>query len=82
MITVQEAARRVGRNSETVRRWIREGRLRARKIGRQHVIEEDDLATILGDVNPETSELPQTVMATTGTTATDALLAERRTDRR
>jgi prevent-host-death family protein len=32
--------------------------------------------------NPDTSELPQTVMATTGTTATDALLAERRTDRR
>jgi excisionase family DNA binding protein len=43
MITVPEAARRVRRNPETVRRWIREGKLRARKIGTQHVIEERDL---------------------------------------
>jgi excisionase family DNA binding protein len=49
MITVPEAARRVGRNPETVRRWIREGRLKARKIGTQHVIEEDELAAMLGD---------------------------------
>jgi excisionase family DNA binding protein len=43
MLTVPEAARRVGRNPETVRRWIREGKLPARKIGTQHVIEERDL---------------------------------------
>lgn len=44
MLTVPEAARRVGRNPETVRRWIREGKLAARKVGTQHVIEERDLA--------------------------------------
>jgi excisionase family DNA binding protein len=44
MISVPEAARRVGRNPESVRRWIREGKLPARKIGTQHFIEEDDLA--------------------------------------
>ena len=44
MIGVPEAARRVGRNPETVRRWIREGKLPARKIGTQHFIEEEDLA--------------------------------------
>lgn len=44
MLTVPQAAERVGRNPETIRRWIREGRLRARKIGTQHVIEERDLA--------------------------------------
>ena len=49
MLTVPEAARRAGRDTETVRRWIRSGRLRARKIGTQHVIEEDDLALLLGD---------------------------------
>ena len=43
-LTVPEAARRTGRNPETIRRWIREGKLRAHKVGTQHVIEEDDLA--------------------------------------
>ncbi len=45
MLTVPEAARRTGRNPETIRRWIRSGRLAARKIGTQHVIEEADLQT-------------------------------------
>lgn len=44
MLTVPEAAKRTGRNPETIRRWIRAGRLRARKVGTQHVIEEADLA--------------------------------------
>jgi len=47
MITVPEAAGRAGRTPETVRRWIRSGRLRARKIGTQHVIEEQDLERLL-----------------------------------
>jgi excisionase family DNA binding protein len=46
MLTVPEAARRVNRDPETVRRWIRSGKLRARKIGTQHVIEEDDLLDV------------------------------------
>jgi excisionase family DNA binding protein len=47
MLTVPEAARRANRNPETIRRWIRAGRLPARKIGTQHVIEEHDLDAIL-----------------------------------
>lgn len=43
MLTVPEAARRVGRDPETIRRWIRSGKLPARKVGTQHVIEELDL---------------------------------------
>ena len=51
MLTVPEAARRVGRNPETVRRWIREGRLKASKVGTQHVIDEGDLdAMLVGEV--------------------------------
>jgi len=42
-LTVPEAARRLGRNPETIRRWIRAGKLRSRKVGTQHVIDEDDL---------------------------------------
>lgn len=53
MLTVPEAARRIGRNPETVRRWIREGKLRATKVGTQHVIEEGDLAGLqLGPAIP------------------------------
>jgi len=49
MLTVPEAARRLGRNPETVRRWIREGKLRSTKIGTQHVLDEADLAEMLRD---------------------------------
>ena len=47
MITVPEAAKRAGKDAETIRRWIRTGRLRAQKIGTQHVIEEEDLETLM-----------------------------------
>lgn len=46
MLTVPEVARRVGVHPETVRRWIWSGRLRARKVGTQHVIAEEDLDMI------------------------------------
>jgi excisionase family DNA binding protein len=49
MITVPEAAKRAGKDPETIRRWIRTGRLKACKIGTQHVIEESDLDPLLGD---------------------------------
>ena len=49
MITVPEAARRAGKDPETIRRWIRTGRLTAQKIGTQHVIEEKDLDALLED---------------------------------
>lgn len=49
MLTVPQAAKRSGRNPETIRRWIRSGRLRATKIGTQHVIEEQDLDLVSQD---------------------------------
>jgi len=49
MLTVPEAARRAERDPETIRRWIRSGKLAARKIGTQHVIEEEDLAVVLAE---------------------------------
>lgn len=48
MLTVPEAARRVGRDPETVRRWIRSGRLRSQKVGTQHLIDEADLELAAG----------------------------------
>jgi excisionase family DNA binding protein len=53
MLTVPEIATRVGRDPETIRRWIRTGKLRARKVGTQHVVEERDLEVLLdGDTLP------------------------------
>lgn len=42
-VALPEAARRLGRNPETLRRWIRSGRLPARRLGTQYFIEEADL---------------------------------------
>jgi excisionase family DNA binding protein len=52
-LTVPEAARRVGRNPETVRRWIREGKLTSTKVGTQHMINEADLDEATPGVRPE-----------------------------
>jgi excisionase family DNA binding protein len=49
MLTVPEAARRLGKHAETVRRWIREGKLRSSKVGTQHLIDEEDLELLLED---------------------------------
>ena len=49
MITVPEGARRLRRNPETVRRWIREGKLRSSKVGTQHLVDEADLDQLLPD---------------------------------
>lgn len=63
MLTVPEAARKTGRDPETIRRWIRSGRLHARKVGTQHVIEEADLELAIDDAEedplpPEWRTLP------------------------
>ncbi|MFN8233480.1 MAG: helix-turn-helix domain-containing protein [Actinomycetota bacterium] len=47
MLTVPEAAKRVGRDPETVRRWIRAGKLPSKKIGQQHFVEESDIAALV-----------------------------------
>lgn len=57
MLTVPEAAKRVGRDPETVRRWIRAGKLRSRKVGTQHVIEEQDLELLAGE--PQSLPVPE-----------------------
>lgn len=54
MLTVPEAAKRTGRNPETIRRWIRAGRLRTHGVGREHLIDEEELRDLVGE--PE--ELP------------------------
>ena len=57
MMTVPEAAKKVGRDPETVRRWIRTGKLRSQKVGTQHLIAENDLAPF--EAEPEADRLPK-----------------------
>lgn len=47
MLTVSEVAKRVGRDPETVRRWIRAGKLRSRRLGLHYLIEESDLEELV-----------------------------------
>jgi excisionase family DNA binding protein len=78
MLTVPEAARRTKRDPETVRRWIRSGRLRATKIGTQHLIDEADLAGVTGDA---TLPLPTSWRRTTTGEAMPDVVAAIRSSR-
>ena len=53
MLTVPEAAIRTGRDPETIRRWIRAGKLASQKVGTQHLIDE----AALDELVPETASL-------------------------
>lgn len=58
MLSVTEAAERVGRTPETVRRWIRTGRLPAVTEHGRHVIAAADLERVRDDLYP-TLEVPE-----------------------
>jgi len=53
-ITVQEAARRLGRSIEQVRRYLREGKLAGKRVGQQWFIPESALAQVKGNGNRQT----------------------------
>lgn len=58
MLTVLEVAERLHRDPETIRRWIRSGRLPARKVGLQHLVDESDLPVVTAPVPPGWGETP------------------------
>lgn len=58
MLTVPEAARRAALDPETIRRWIRAGRLPARKVGTQYLIDDTELAQAIGGPLPSASAAP------------------------
>ena len=63
MLSVPEAARRAGRNPETIRRWIREGKLASQRFGTQYLIDEGDL----DDITVHDETMSSKVFATTAT---------------
>jgi excisionase family DNA binding protein len=54
---VPQAAQRAQRDPETVRRWIRSGKLRSERVGTQHLIDEADLEALTRDASA--SALPE-----------------------
>jgi excisionase family DNA binding protein len=52
MLTVAQAADRIGRSPETVRRWIRSGKLPAKRVGTRHAIEPRELDQIANEIYP------------------------------
>ena len=82
MLTVPEAARRVGRDPETVRRWIRSGRLRSEKVGTQHLIDEADLELLAGSrAGPDRPEWLRRTRSGRAMPDSVALIRELRADR-
>lgn len=53
LVSVREASRESGRNTETVRRWIWSGKLPAQKLGNQLFIKRSALETFLKDANKQ-----------------------------
>jgi excisionase family DNA binding protein len=52
MYSVEQVAEILGLHVRTVRNYVREGRLKAVRIGKQYRIAREDLATITGRVTP------------------------------
>jgi excisionase family DNA binding protein len=63
MITVQEAARRLNRSIEQVRRYLREGKLKGQRIGQQWFIEESALGTIYRPGRPQVHRISEATAA-------------------
>jgi excisionase family DNA binding protein len=51
-LSVHEAATRLGRSTEQVRRYLREGKLKGQRIGNQWWIDSSDLALMAGKGGP------------------------------
>ena len=58
-VSVHEAARLLGRSTEQVRRYLREGRLSGRRIGGQWFIEREELETFQRDLHAPRAFLQQ-----------------------
>ena len=75
MLTVPEAAQLTHKDPETIRRWIRSGRLRARKVGTQHIIDEEELERL---TSSSMLPLPRNwALTSTGEPMPDVLVALR-----
>jgi len=61
VISVSEASRRTGKGEETIRRWVRSGRLPARHDGPRLLVAREDVDALAA---PASLPLPRTWQAT------------------
>lgn len=54
---VDDVAELLGVTPQTIRNWIREGKITAKRFGRPHLIPLDEVARLLGKTPEETARL-------------------------
>jgi excisionase family DNA binding protein len=62
-MTTREAAKRLGVNDSRIRQFIKDGRLKAKKMGHINVIHEPDLARLVRDLKKENRPGPKARVA-------------------
>src|SRR5207302_9613547 len=85
-LDIRAAARRTGRSTETVRRWVWSGRLRARKLGKRLFVLRSDVEALAGSQKTKPLSLTEWRVSAnkilrrsaTGRSASDLVLADRR----
>jgi excisionase family DNA binding protein len=75
MLTVAEAANRLGQDRETIRRWIHSGRLPARKVAGRYMIELRALRTMEDELFPMTKLPDEWKLADDGSPAPNWIAA-------
>jgi excisionase family DNA binding protein len=58
LITVSQAAEALSASTQTIRNWIRSGRLRGVRVGNRFLIPDGEIERMLGDVPAATGEGP------------------------
>ena len=57
LLSIQQAARKIGKSEKTIRRWIHDGKLQAQKLGSGgYLIKREDLTTLIPHVTKEWQE--------------------------
>jgi excisionase family DNA binding protein len=58
LITVSQAAEALSASTQTIRNWIRSGRLRGVRVGNRFLVPEGEIERMLGDFPASTGEGP------------------------
>src|SRR5260370_38179865 len=54
LLSIQQAARKIGKSEKTIRRWIKDGKLKAENRGGGYLIKREDLEAVTKHVTTST----------------------------